>query len=390
MNLRGACSTIGWGIYLACSWTWCIALYLPVLLIDRFGWPGFIAFAVPNVVGCAAFGYVVRSRVRSETMVGHHRGPMIAFSLVTVGFHVFFLAFLLVDLLPHVGWPVFVALVAPILMFVIGFAVAVQGNRMWLAFAVATYLLSLTALFVVGLGATEIVGWTGTNWPTDLAWLAPVFFFGFLLCPYLDLTFHRALRESPSRHAFGVFGIAFGVMIFFTCLLWWAPRDTLPAIAIAHLLVQITFTVAAHLRELRAWVSKTRPLFKPVVLLLPLAAIALLPAAHAIWGDSAMVGERLYIRFFIFYALIFPAYAIVFMHPGWAPRKTKRNLAILAAAVVAAMPVYEIGFIHEHWWVLAIPTIAVFSWIVFASVKSRACKTAHELASVGAGSERAD
>ncbi len=135
---------------------------------------------------------------------------------------------------------------------------------------------------------------------------------------------------------------------------------------------------------------KARPLFKPTVLLLPLAAIALLPAAHAIWGDSAMVGERLYIRFFVFYALIFPAYAIVFMHPGWAPRKTKRNLVIFAIVVIAAAPFYELGFIHEHWWALAIPTIAVLSWSVFASVKSRACKTAHELASAGVRSTRAD
>ena len=35
-------------------------MYLPVILLRRFGWLGFLAFAVPNVLGCAAFGYVLR------------------------------------------------------------------------------------------------------------------------------------------------------------------------------------------------------------------------------------------------------------------------------------------------------------------------------------------
>ena len=43
-------STAGWGIYLSCSWTWCIGMYLPVILLRDFGWPWLLAFAIPNVL----------------------------------------------------------------------------------------------------------------------------------------------------------------------------------------------------------------------------------------------------------------------------------------------------------------------------------------------------
>src|SRR5262249_26957894 len=53
-----------------------------------------------------------------------------------------------------------------------------------------------------------------------LVWLAPVSCFGFLACPYLDLTFLRArgaLRREAARAAFSLgFGAFFLVMILFT------------------------------------------------------------------------------------------------------------------------------------------------------------------------------
>ena len=47
-------------MFCACSWTWCIGMYLPVILLRELGWPAVIAFAAPNLVGCAAFGYLLR------------------------------------------------------------------------------------------------------------------------------------------------------------------------------------------------------------------------------------------------------------------------------------------------------------------------------------------
>ena len=56
---RAAAATVGWGFFCAASWTWCIGMFFPLLLLRDFGWPGLVAFLVPNVIGCAGFGYVL-------------------------------------------------------------------------------------------------------------------------------------------------------------------------------------------------------------------------------------------------------------------------------------------------------------------------------------------
>src|SRR5688572_2660873 len=89
-----------WGLYCANSWTWCIGMYLPVIMIQRFGWLGFFAFAIPNVIGCAAFGYVMKTRARSEAIVAQHRTAMTWFSVITVAYHMFFVVWLLAELIP--------------------------------------------------------------------------------------------------------------------------------------------------------------------------------------------------------------------------------------------------------------------------------------------------
>ena len=52
------------GLALASSWTWIIGMYLPRIMMERHGWAGFLAFAVPNVIGCTAFGFVLRKPAR--------------------------------------------------------------------------------------------------------------------------------------------------------------------------------------------------------------------------------------------------------------------------------------------------------------------------------------
>ncbi|HTL30770.1 MAG TPA: hypothetical protein VL282_16180, partial [Tepidisphaeraceae bacterium] len=36
---------IGWAIYLGMSWTWCIGMFLPVLLVRDYGFWGWLVFA---------------------------------------------------------------------------------------------------------------------------------------------------------------------------------------------------------------------------------------------------------------------------------------------------------------------------------------------------------
>ncbi|MHC5004401.1 MAG: hypothetical protein ACYTJ0_14900 [Planctomycetota bacterium] len=216
-------STALWGLFCACSWTWCIGMYLPVVLLQRYGWPGFAAFAVPNVLGCILFGFVVRTRERSERMVRDHAGAMRWFSAITVAYHVYFAGWLATDLLPETtrggGLPV----ALPLALCAAGLLVSVLSDRSWLVGTVLVYGISITAFLTLLPSGLSGIPWTGSAPPRDAALVAPVLAFGFLLCPYLDPTFHRALQRSGAPFTFVVFGIAFAVMIVLTCAYWGRP-----------------------------------------------------------------------------------------------------------------------------------------------------------------------
>jgi hypothetical protein len=304
--VKAALSSVGWGIYLACSWTWCIGLYLPALMVERWGWPGFIAFAVPNVLGCAAFGYVVKSRDRSEAMVARHGKAMTWFSVITVAYHVFFIAWLLAEIAALVRPTL--APAAAVAAAVIAAGIMTATDRGWLSLAVAVLGLSLAATVAVGVEGAKSIGWSGEQSFVRLAAIAPLLCTGFLLCPYLDLTFHRALQRSPTRHAFAVFGIAFLVMILLSCLIW-VPRGTvLPALVMAHVLAQCVFTMGAHLREIRLSGHARRGS-------LALGAVAGGIALAAIGALSRPdAGGTIYLAFLVlFYGLLFPAWVALTM-----------------------------------------------------------------------------
>ena len=81
-----------WAVFLGMSWTWCIGMFLPVLLARDLGIAGWLAFALPNVVGAAAMGFTFRRRTQSRRMVLAHVRWMRLFSWVTIAFHIFFVS----------------------------------------------------------------------------------------------------------------------------------------------------------------------------------------------------------------------------------------------------------------------------------------------------------
>src|SRR3954471_6160308 len=89
---------IGWASFLAASWTWCIGMFLPVLLVRDFGPASFAVFAIPNVLGAVLMGWVLHRPGTSETFVANHGRACWAFSFVTVAFQVFFLCWLILGL----------------------------------------------------------------------------------------------------------------------------------------------------------------------------------------------------------------------------------------------------------------------------------------------------
>jgi hypothetical protein len=341
-------------------------MFLPKIMIERHGLAGFLAFAIPNVIGCAGFGYVLSNDDRRRALVARHGVAMTIFSLVAVAFHVFFVTFLFADLVA-VG-PPWLPFVVAIAVYAVGAGLGRLGERAWLTLSVLTWLFSVTAFALIGGGAWGTLSGMLRTDLGGLAWLTPVIVIGFLLCPYLDLTFHRALERSPSRHAFAIFGVTFTVMLVFTCFLWFAPAPVLTGVALGHILAQATFSVGAHLREVRLSPAICCPLRRRVYGLLPLAAVAVLPASMLPY--VADDGADLYVQFLVFYALVFPAYVLLFMGPGRSLPLSRGALIGFAITVVLLAPLYELGFLHDHPSLLVVPALAAVLWLLGSSAAS--------------------
>ena len=333
-------------------------MYLPALMLQRFGWPGLLVFAIPNVLGCAAFGYVLKNRERSLALVIKHRRAMKCFSLITIAYHVFFIGFAAHYLLPASMQNIWLPIVAGPALILTGWALSVLPYRAMPFFALLVYAGSLLAFALHGIDPIRDITGQG-SWPADeLFWIAPAFTFGFLLCPYLDPTFHRALQQSRSPHAFGVFGIAFTVMVLFTCAYWMIAETKLTWIIGAHLLAQSIFTVAIHMKEVRALSIDCCRWRTSTTMLAPLIAVPL--AFAGVFFDNPFRGlEDIYIRFLVFFGLVFPAYVLLFVGPLKTVGLTRNNLVIYALVVLIGSGCYEAGYLHHMPWAMMIPLVAL-------------------------------
>ena len=351
-------------------------MYLPAIMMRRWGWPGFLVFAVPNVLGCAAFGYVLRSGDRGARLVAGHARATAWFSSIVVAFHLLFAAFVATELLPD--WPPAWAggaargLAAVVALLGVSLLAARLPERAWPGVACLVYAVSLVAFAGFLRGPHELAGLTGSRPGPTLVALAPVVAFGFLLCPYLDLTFPRALRRAPSRHAFAVFGVTFTVMIVATVFLWFRPSPLAGALALTHLATQSVFTVAAHLREMRLSAYAECPKRHAALLIVRwVAALAYLVAQAAVRGGPAALGEDAYVRFLVFYALVFPLYVWVFIGPARPVPPTMRALGVFGLVVLACAPFYEIAFVGDATWASLVPLGAFLLWGLARQTPSR-------------------
>lgn len=398
-------ATLGWAVYLGVSWTWCIGMFLPLLLMRDFGLAGYLAFAIPNVAGAAAMGWMIRSPEASRGFVERHRAACAAFSVITALFHV---AFLFEVILPldamRGGLPA-------VLAVVLGSIALSRFDRPRLI-ALATYLVSVGVIVTLArgpglpLGSMEAsaLGAAGAmRLPvTDVLFLVPACVFGFLLCPYLDLTFHRARQDLPgvwSRWGFGLgFGVLFLAMILFTPMYaslfepHWVGPGVRPAALVAgavlvHLAAQSAATISFHMRALLgtghrgAW-------WAVAALLLGVVAYTFLPRAGAptppALSDS---DERLiwYRVFMSFYGLVFPAYVWLVAiptadgHSGTSGRRGQRKLVVLLVSCALAAPCFWVGFIERQTWWLG-PGMAI---VLFARmlVRSRPTEPSEAIAS---------
>ncbi|MFO0828924.1 MAG: hypothetical protein U0572_12355 [Phycisphaerales bacterium] len=372
-------STVGWGLYCASSWTWCIGMYLPVILIRHFGWPGFLVFAVPNVLGCAGFGYAC-SRDDSEGLCRDHAGAMVAFSAVTIAYQVFFLAWLATSVAAssaEAGNPFPAGWAAAGAAIFVGVLLSLGRGAFWPALGSAAAVASLALWAVVTPERLGRVPGSGDATFAQLAWAAPIVAFGFLLCPWLDRTFHRARQSAASVHAFGVFGVAFACIILLTAAYTEDGEAMLLPAVVAHMAVQATFTIAAHLRELRVAPCPSGQRRRQLAIVVPVVA-------GAIAADLPIGFETTYLLFLGCYGLVFPAYVALFIRrsaappqepsPGLAPAwPLTRGRLLAAAAIVAALaPFAAIGFLSLRTWLLPVPVVILVVAALLAPRANRA------------------
>jgi len=365
---------MGWGFYLAVSWTWIIGMILPALLLRDLGWWALAVFLVPNAVGAALMGTVLRDAKAALRMRQEHDSAIQRFSMVTIAFHLYVLASiaLAVEGFASVGGQLSVLILATVI------AVALLALRRWLISALAVWLASVAlAVAYVATDASAVLADPDTfptAVPKDLLLLMPVVVFGFALCPYLDATFLRARASTGPTggkvaFAFG-FLVPFVVMIGFTVV--YAAAITAGhaigwTLILAHLAVQGGFTLAVHLRESKLSVPQ-----RGITLALTVAALATswwLPAGPLPWANNMLAWEVVYRLFLSAYGLFFPAYVLFAMIPsalrlGPMPRAGR---AVAAITIAAVLPLYGLGFIaqEEQWLPLALGVVLAGAFMTF-------------------------
>lgn len=337
-------------------------MFLPVLLVRDYGPWGFVAFAVPNIAGAGAMGWVLARPGQAERLREQHAIAVRAFALVTIVFQCFFVGWLL-------QWVAAGPVVGAVAAAAGAAAVMLRSSRGALRLAAFVWLVSAACL--AGYVAEAGVSMPAPRpMPTGLLWLAPVCVFGFALCPYLDPTFLRAAASLDAKGRGAAFTLGFGVlfaaMIAFT-LLYGATNERLGAVAsgttlagtlvLVHIGVQIAFTVGMHVRELASVPSLGRGRAAQALV----AGIAAAMAAFSfdlgspIRAESGMsAGEIAYRVLMSFYGLVFPAYVWICMiptrdgHTGLAGNAGRRKVLVWAGAVGVAAPPFWMGFIERQ------------------------------------------
>lgn len=340
-------------------------MFLPVLMVRDYGIAGFIVFAIPNCIGAAAMGWILSRPGLSERIVAEHRTACVAFSAVTLAFHAYFLTWLARRVIP---------IEACIAAVVVGSAlVVIARQKKTVDLAVAWLVLGISlSVLVRGLMHFGIGDRHGIGDPRDLFFLAPVCIFGFVLCPYLDLTFHRARQDTNALGAKIAFSLGFCLfflfMIFLTLLyegdFVWGHFGSFGAAGLrtwvaVHIAAQTAFTWAAHLRAQPALRRHDIPIWIVAAVLAGVGGVIVwtprlqwLEQPHS----SMLTGEAIYRILMGFYGLVFPAYVWICMIPfgGKAPGASRRAVGVFAATVILAGPFFYLGFVQGRMVNLAV------------------------------------
>ena len=368
-------ATLGDAAFLACSWTWCIGMFLPVLLLRDMGVGSFLVFALPNCVGAAAFAWWMRDAETSRAFVRVHARQIRWFSYVTIAFQWFFGAWMLrgLGLSP---WTLGVIAAGAGVFFLLPQSLMDDKRR------------RLVSVLVWTVSVALLVGWAVMN-PADatlkdlpapaltgnghLGPLLGVCMFGFMLCPLMDGTFHLVMqRTARPKATFGLgFLILFAAMIVGTLFYgafmvketatggWTLAPFNAPKLILIHIAIQLAYTLAVHERaamSIQGWNdagARPNATFIAAIAGMVLAIVAAMTQVAAVVVPKSVelsMSEVVYRCFMVFYGLVFPAYVIGCAMPfGKRLQGTTRarSLLIGAGVVIAGSRFYEVGFIQR-------------------------------------------
>ncbi len=356
-------------VYLACSWTWVLGMFFPVLMISDFGWPGWIAFVVPNCLGAMSVGFFLRSPGHARRFAAQHREAIWLFSVVTVAFHAFFIAHLPAVLLTA---PPLTHRVAFVVIAAVMIALACRRRSLgyMLSSAPGVFALSLLTMVLAeslyhgqSLGLPPV---DGTESRSDLVAAVLPLALGFGLCPYLDATFLRIRHSTGERDGRRAFALSFLFLfpLLVTCTLLYADallgRRAIPLILGVHFYVQAQFTTSLHVNEFPG--SRRR-------------SVMLLAAAGAILLGALLPREHFRLSYELFmsaYALPFPVYLLAFGLPRMRIQSPGRRWTCFLVTIIAASPCYLLGYLGRQWlWLFPGVVLAVGIPFLFASLGAR-------------------
>ncbi len=383
---------IVWGAYLACSWTWCIGMFMPALLLRDFGWLGFVVFAVPNIIGAGAMGWVLRSREDSESMVRKHPTAIWWFSAVTLAFHVFWVLWVFRYLRMALPMPQN-ASYGVLAAFIAFWLVTKRSSyfRRMPQLATALWIISFLVListFVLP-DLQPISNRFHEQHPSSAMglFMLPISIFGFMLCPYLDVTFHHARQQLDTRTRGRIgftlgFGLMFAMMIVLTTR--YAPmvldamngQMTNPtqtkwigAVLLAHILFQWAFTVQVHLDQVKSLPIEKVPPYRMLIGIALGAGMVGFFAQNLPPFAGLEGGEIVYRSFLGAYGLVFPTYVLYRILMARNGRKPL-SIGAMWGAIIVATPMFWMGFMQgESVWLA--PGIAIVLLVAGIGVINR-------------------
>lgn len=349
--------TVSTALFLACSWLWCLGGFFPVLLIHDFGHEAFAFFLVFNVLGAMAFGFVWDDERRRAFLLQHPRAPQ-WFSLVVVGYHAVFV-FWIAGLLGNALLP---------LVF-LGCTAALWGLRRRL-FGIAVGLFAVTlVMFAIAADGPMPVAMVAPQSASAIHVMLPMAL-GFALAPYFDLTFHRAFAHTSSpRLSFALgFGLAFcllllGIYVFAGTLGELLERPltaSSPLLwVVAMLVLQWSFTTAAHLHEITAPQALPRR-----TAVMGAVTVAVLILAHLVVGLfapelSVDFGILVYKTFIFVIGGLFPLLLLF---------RWDRRYVVAGAVLIS--PCYGLGFLVGGAWAPML-SVAMIGLVLLALHQTR-------------------